>query len=103
MERIREQNAWHVNGFLVLVIQLFLFLGAFVSFATLNTGMGVILLVLAFPLFSGYVIIQPNESLENKGFELDDEKKAAMVNNLLVALVSEGNVNPVINTGTLYQ
>ncbi|MDQ0417722.1 regulator of protease activity HflC (stomatin/prohibitin superfamily) [Croceifilum oryzae] len=41
--------------------------------------------------------------LEKQGFELDDEKKAAMVNNLLVALVSEGNVSPVINTGTLYQ
>ncbi len=35
--------------------------------------------------------------------ELDEEKKATMVNNLLVALVSEVSVQPVINTGTLYQ
>lgn len=35
--------------------------------------------------------------------ELDEEKKATMVNNLLVALVSEHEAVPVINTGTLYQ
>lgn len=35
--------------------------------------------------------------------ELDEERKAAMVNNLLVAVVSGGNAQPVINTGTLYQ
>jgi len=34
---------------------------------------------------------------------LDEEKKATMVNNLLVALVSESQAQPVINTGTLYQ
>ncbi len=35
--------------------------------------------------------------------ELDDERRAAMVSNLLVVLCSEGEVQPVINTGTLYQ
>ena len=34
--------------------------------------------------------------------ELDDEKKAAMVSNLLVVLCSEENVQPIINSGTLY-
>jgi regulator of protease activity HflC (stomatin/prohibitin superfamily) len=34
--------------------------------------------------------------------ELDQEKKAAMVNNLLVALVADREAQPVINTGTLY-
>lgn len=34
---------------------------------------------------------------------LDEDKKATMVNNLLVALVSETQAQPVINTGTLYQ
>jgi len=33
---------------------------------------------------------------------LDEEKKAAMTNNLLVALVSDREAQPVINTGTLY-
>jgi regulator of protease activity HflC (stomatin/prohibitin superfamily) len=34
--------------------------------------------------------------------ELDEEKRASMTNNLLVALVSEHETTPVINTGTLY-
>ncbi|MFN4083368.1 MAG: SPFH domain-containing protein [Bacteroidia bacterium] len=35
--------------------------------------------------------------------ELDDEKKAAMVSNLMVVLCSDKSANPVINTGTLNQ
>jgi regulator of protease activity HflC (stomatin/prohibitin superfamily) len=34
--------------------------------------------------------------------ELDDERKAAMVSNLLVVLCSEADAQPVINAGTLY-
>ena len=34
---------------------------------------------------------------------LDDERKAAMVSNLLVVLCSEHAAQPVLNTGTLYQ
>jgi regulator of protease activity HflC (stomatin/prohibitin superfamily) len=33
---------------------------------------------------------------------LDDERKAAMVSNLMTVLCAEGEVQPVINTGTLY-
>lgn len=33
---------------------------------------------------------------------LDDERKAAMVSNLLVVLCSDKDVQPIINTGTLY-
>jgi regulator of protease activity HflC (stomatin/prohibitin superfamily) len=33
---------------------------------------------------------------------LDDERKAAMVSNLMVVLCGESEVHPVINTGTLY-
>ncbi|HYE32347.1 MAG TPA: SPFH domain-containing protein [Methylomirabilota bacterium] len=33
---------------------------------------------------------------------LDDERKAAMVSNLMVVLCSESDVHPVINAGTLY-
>ncbi len=35
--------------------------------------------------------------------ELDEERKATMVSNLLVVLCSEQATQPVINTGTLYQ
>lgn len=34
--------------------------------------------------------------------KLDEEKKAQMVNNLMVALVSDKGTQPVINTGTIY-
>ncbi len=35
--------------------------------------------------------------------KLDEERKAAMVSNLLVVLCSEHSAQPVVNTGTLYQ
>jgi regulator of protease activity HflC (stomatin/prohibitin superfamily) len=35
--------------------------------------------------------------------ELDEEKKATMVSNLLVVLCSESSASPVVNAGTLYQ
>jgi regulator of protease activity HflC (stomatin/prohibitin superfamily) len=35
--------------------------------------------------------------------ELDEEKKAAMVSNLLVVLCGEKSAQPVLNTGSLYQ
>jgi regulator of protease activity HflC (stomatin/prohibitin superfamily) len=37
-----------------------------------------------------------------KIIEFDDERKAAMVSNLLVVLCGETNTQPVINTGSLY-
>ena len=40
---------------------------------------------------------------EEKIVELDAEKKATMVSNLLVVLCGHGTAQPVINTGTLYQ
>jgi regulator of protease activity HflC (stomatin/prohibitin superfamily) len=40
---------------------------------------------------------------ERKIVELDDERRAAMVSNLLVVLCAETEAQPVINTGTLYQ
>ncbi|KLU62108.1 SPFH domain / band 7 family protein [Peptococcaceae bacterium CEB3] len=43
------------------------------------------------------------ERLEKeKVVDLDDERKATMINNLLVAIVSERSAQPVINTGTVY-
>ena len=35
--------------------------------------------------------------------EFDEERKAAMVSNLMVVLCGESQVTPVVNTGTLYQ
>jgi len=39
----------------------------------------------------------------NKVVELDEERKAQMVSNLLVVLCGERGTQPVINTGTIYQ
>jgi hypothetical protein len=38
---------------------------------------------------------------ERQIVDLDEERKAAMVSNLLVVLCGHGQATPVINTGTL--
>jgi regulator of protease activity HflC (stomatin/prohibitin superfamily) len=44
------------------------------------------------------------EMLSHKGIvHLDEEKKAAMVSNLMVVLCGERGAQPILNTGTLYQ
>ena len=44
------------------------------------------------------------QRLDDEGVvELDEERKATMVSNLLVVLCSEQATQPVVNTGTLYQ
>ena len=44
------------------------------------------------------------EALSKKEIvHLDEDKKAAMVSNLLVVLCSDRAVSPVVNTGTLHQ
>ena len=50
----------------------------------------------------GMVEMALNRLSEQQVVELDEERKAAMVNNLLVALVSESAIQPIVNTGTLY-
>lgn len=43
------------------------------------------------------------KELAEKGVvQLDDERRAAMVSNLMVVLCAESEVHPVVNTGTLY-
>jgi len=39
---------------------------------------------------------------EKKVVELDDERRAAMVSNLMVVLCGDRDTQPVVNTGTLY-
>lgn len=39
---------------------------------------------------------------ERRIVDLDDERKAAMVSNLLVVLCSDKDTQPIVNTGTLY-
>jgi regulator of protease activity HflC (stomatin/prohibitin superfamily) len=42
------------------------------------------------------------ELAEKQVVNLDDERRAAMVSNLMVVLCGESEVHPVVNTGTLY-
>lgn len=43
-----------------------------------------------------------NELAEKEVLQLDEDRKAAMVSNLLVVLCGEREAQPVVNTGTLY-
>lgn len=50
------------------------------------------------------MVQQALQDLSDKNIvKLDEEKKAQMVNNLMVALVADHEAMPVINTGTIYQ
>jgi hypothetical protein len=44
-----------------------------------------------------------SELSAKKVVDLDDERKATMVGNLMVVLCAESDVQPVVNTGSLYQ
>lgn len=50
----------------------------------------------------GMVRMALEQLSEEKIVELDDERRAAMVSNLLVVLCSDRHTQPVVNTGTLY-
>lgn len=50
----------------------------------------------------GMVQLALEELDENDIVELDEERKAAMVSNLLVVLCSDESAQPVLNTGSLY-
>jgi regulator of protease activity HflC (stomatin/prohibitin superfamily) len=43
-----------------------------------------------------------NDIADRKIIQLDDERKATMISNLLVVLCSDSETQPVINTGSLY-
>lgn len=50
----------------------------------------------------GMVEIAVHQLDQDETLKLDDERKAAMVSNLMVVLCSDHGVTPVLNTGTLY-
>ena len=51
----------------------------------------------------GMVEMALEQLSEKHVVELDEERKASMVSNLLVVLCSDRDAQPIINTGTLYQ
>jgi len=50
----------------------------------------------------GMVEMALNKLSENKVVELDDERKAAMVSNLMVVLCGSKDAQPIINSGSIY-
>ncbi len=50
----------------------------------------------------GMVDLALDELSKKDVVQLDEERKASMVSNLLVVLCGESEVHPVVNTGTLY-
>ena len=51
----------------------------------------------------GMVELALDQLAKKQVVTLDDERKAAMVSNMLVVLCSDQHTQPVVNTGTLYQ
>lgn len=51
----------------------------------------------------GMVELALHQLNEKNIIELDDDKKAAMVSNLMVVLCGDKDVSPIVNTGTLHQ
>jgi len=43
-----------------------------------------------------------NQLSENQIVELDEERKAAMVSNLLVVLCGNKDAQPIVNSGSIY-
>jgi len=50
----------------------------------------------------GMVEMALNKLSENNVVELDEERRAAMVSNLLVVLCGNRDAQPIVNTGSLY-
>jgi regulator of protease activity HflC (stomatin/prohibitin superfamily) len=51
----------------------------------------------------GMVEMALNKLAENEVVDLDEERKATMVSNLLVVLCGDRDAQPIVNTGSLYQ
>jgi regulator of protease activity HflC (stomatin/prohibitin superfamily) len=51
----------------------------------------------------GMVELALDRLSEHEVVDLDEERKAVMVSNLLVVLCGDRDAQPVVNTGTLYQ
>ena len=116
-----------VSGFLALLLALVSLAAGIYLFTTIREGevpnpfviVGGILLVLVLQrqqataiVAARYKIVEGAVGMVEQALEmlsrkeivtLDEDKKAAMVSNLMVVLCGERGATPVLNTGTLYQ
>ncbi|HUW40171.1 MAG TPA: hypothetical protein VMV90_04125 [Rectinemataceae bacterium] len=126
MKDIQEARVWRINGFIALIAEAAL--GAVIwKFAEELSGaspLGLAALLLVFfgtyagsarqagfhwtnPLATRKAVSVRARNFNSEAIKVNDESGnpieiGAVVNNLLVALVSESQAQPVINTGTLY-
>jgi len=122
-----------MNGFLILFINLVLMflclalLFTYNSFGVPGIVFGVVGIIVSLFLLGDFMQLEPNQARamaffgkykgtfklygkmaltklsEENIIELDKDKKAAMVSNLLVVLCADEAAQPVVNTGTLNQ
>lgn len=97
----REREVGSTSGWVMLpVVALLPFVAAGTFLAGVATGTWP-LLPAAFALLG--LVESAITDLQAGGIvELDVERRAAMVSNLMVVLCSDSEARPVINTGTLY-
>jgi hypothetical protein len=75
-------------------------------------GAGVLAMLAGIIVSAGLTAVAPGQARvvqllgrldEHSVVDLDEERKAAMVSNLLVVLCGDRDAQPVVNTGSLYQ
>jgi hypothetical protein len=105
--QIAESEGWSAPGVRVMVTGIVLLLAGIVLLA-LGVSLGpnaagpiALIWIAALLLVVGYLALRRLQ--EEDVVELDEERKAAMVSNLLVVLCSEQATQQVVNTGSLYQ
>jgi hypothetical protein len=105
--QIAESEGWSAPGVRVMVTGIVLLLAGIVPLA-LGVSLGpnaagpiALIWIAALLLVVGYLALRRLQ--EEDVVELDEERKAAMVSNLLVVLCSEQATQQVVNTGSLYQ
>ena len=68
-----------------------------------STYMGIAILVTAVAIYAVGMVEMALEQLQDERIvDLDEERKAAMVSNLLVVLCGNKDAQPIVNSGSIY-
>lgn len=104
-EEIRERLA--IAGIMVIEARInYLAYAQEIASAMLKRQQATAIVAARFKIVEGAVsmVEMALEQLSQKNIiDMDDEKKASMVSNLMVVLCGDKEATPVVNTGTLYQ
>ena len=103
MTASQERGAWSTSGYLMLILFLALPGLTVWRIIAIAGGQPDDSEVFRFVVGTGLTVLALAMLSEKGVVHLDDERKAAMVSNLMVVLCSERDTQPVVNAGTLYQ